>query len=190
MATAGGPDERQVGTLPEPADATAAGRTRRARVLSAAAAHGVPLATIVAAVAVVVATYLAGKLVYRLRDVVLLMAVAGFIAIILNPLVVYLQRPRIRRGWAVAIVTVWAALVFVGLVVAFGYPLVHGLTHLSEQLPAYVRDAEHGHGWIGHVVRRFHLTAWATRNAPRLRSLAASLARLAWTWAGGRSRCC
>lgn len=34
-----------------------------------------------------------------------ILAVAGFIAIILNPLVVYLQRPRIRRGWAVAIVT-------------------------------------------------------------------------------------
>ena len=163
--------------LPEPADATTAGRTRRARVLSAAAAHGVPLATIVAAVAVVAATYLAGKLIYRLRDVVLLMAVAGFVAVILNPLVVYLQHRRIRRGWAVAIVTVWAALVFVGLVVAFGYPLVNGLSHLSEQLPAYVRDAEHGHGWVGHLVRRFHLTAWATRNAPKLRSVAASLAR-------------
>ena len=161
---------------PRPADATA-GSTRRARVLSAAAAHGVPLATIVVAVAVVAATYLAGKLIYRLRDVVLLIAVAGFIAIILNPLVVYLQRPRIRRGWAVAIVTVWAALVFVGLVVAFGYPLVHGLTHLSQQLPTYVRDAEHGHGWVGHLVRRFHLTAWMTRNAPKLRSLAAGLAR-------------
>ena len=163
--------------LPEPADGTTAGRTRRARVLSAAAAHGVPLATIVAAVAVVAATYLAGKLIYRLRDVVLLMAVAGFVAVILNPLVVYLQHRRIRRGWAVAIVTVWAVLVFVGLVVAFGYPLVNSLSHLSEQLPAYVRDAEHGQGWVGHLVRRLHLTAWATRNAPKLRSLAASLAR-------------
>ena len=94
-----------------------------------------PLATIVAAVAVVAATYLAGKLIYRLRDVVLLMAVAGFVAVILNPLVVYLQHRRIRRGWAVAIVTVWAALVFVGLVVAFGYPLVNGLSHLWSSCP-------------------------------------------------------
>ena len=37
-------------------------------------------------------TYLAGKFVYRLRDVVLLMMIGGFIALILNPLVLYLQR--------------------------------------------------------------------------------------------------
>jgi predicted PurR-regulated permease PerM len=58
-----------------------------------------------------------------------MMMVAGFIALILNPLVVYLQHRWIRRrGWAVAVVTIWAALVFTGLVLAFGHPLVHGLT--------------------------------------------------------------
>jgi len=125
---------------------------------------------------VVALAYLAGKLLYRLRDVILLMVVGGFIALILNPLVVYLQRWRIRRrGWAVAVVAIWAALVFAGLVVAFGYPLAHGLTHLSQRLPAYVQDAEHGRGWIGHLVRRFHLAAWAARNAPKLRSFGASL---------------
>ncbi len=42
-----------------------------------------------------------------------MLMVAGFIALILNPLVVALQRWRIRRrGWAVAIVSVWAVLVF------------------------------------------------------------------------------
>ncbi len=158
-------------------DATATAPTRRARLRAAAAARGVPLATILAAVAVVALTYLAAKLAYRLRDVILLIVVAGFIALILNPLVVYVQRRVRRRGWAVAIVTVWAALVFAGLVVAFGYPLVNGLTHLAHRLPSYVQDAEHGHGWIGHLARRFHLEAWAARNAPKLQSLAASLAR-------------
>jgi predicted PurR-regulated permease PerM len=60
---------------------------------------------------------------------------------------------------------------------AFGYPLVHGLTHFSQGLPSYVASAEHGHGWIGHLVRRFHLQAWITRNAPKLQSLGATLAR-------------
>ena len=113
--------------------------TRRARVRIAAVARGVPLATIVVAVAVVAATYLAGKLAYWLRDVLLLLAVAGFLALILKPLVLSLQRWRIpRRGWAVAVVTVWAALVFIGLAAAFGYPLLHGLTQLSHRLPSYV----------------------------------------------------
>jgi len=160
--------------------------TRRERLRAAAAARGVPLATILTAVAVVALTYLAGKLIYRLRDVVLLMMVAGFVALILNPLVLYLQRRWIRRrGWAVAVVTIWAALVFTGLGLAFGYPLVHGLAHLSQRLPTYVQDAQQGHGWIGHLARRFHLAAWAQRNAPKLRSLGASLAKPALTLGKG-----
>ena len=78
-------------------------------------------------------------------------------------------------------VTIWTVLVFAGLVAAFGYPLVHGLTHFSQRLPSYVQSAEHGRGWIGHLVRRFHLQAWVTRNAPKLHSLGVTLARPALT---------
>jgi predicted PurR-regulated permease PerM len=165
--------------------AAAAPPGRLTRVRAAAAARGIPLPTIIATVAVVVLTYLAGKLLYRLRDVILLIVVAGFLALILNPLVVYVQRWIPRRGWAVAIVTVWAALVFVGLVLAFGYPLVNGLTHLAHQLPQYVRDAAAGRGWIGHLARRFHVEAWAARNAPKLESLGASLAKPALSFGKG-----
>ena len=58
-----------------PGDAAAAAQVRRARLRAAAAARGVPLATILVSVAVVVLTYLAGKLAYRLRDVILLVVV-------------------------------------------------------------------------------------------------------------------
>jgi predicted PurR-regulated permease PerM len=159
-------------------DATDAVSTRGARIRKAAAARGIPLAAIITAVAVVALTFLAGKVLYRLKDVILLMVVAGFLALILNPLVLYLQHHRIRRrGWAVAIVAIWAALVFAGLAFAFGHPLVNGLTHLSQRLPAYVQDAEHGRGWIGHLARRYHLAAWAQRNAPKIQSFGVSLAK-------------
>jgi len=161
-----------------PAGVTATSPTRRARLRKAAVSRGIPLAAILTAVGVVALTYLAGKLLYRLRDVILLMVVAGFVALILNPLVLYLQNWRIRRrGWAVAVVIIWAGLVFAGLAVAFGHPLVSGLTHLSQRLPSYVQDAEHGHGWIGHVARHYHLAAWAQRNAPKLQSFGVSLAK-------------
>src|SRR5215469_10457623 len=125
-------------------DAATAAHGRRARLRAAAARHGVPLATILVTVAVVVLTYLAGKLAYRIRDVLLMIAVAGFLALILNPLVVALQRWRIpRRGWAVTLVASWIVLVFIGLLAAFGYPLAHGVTHFSHGLPAYVAAAEH-----------------------------------------------
>jgi predicted PurR-regulated permease PerM len=162
----------------ESADVTAAVPTRRARIRKDAAARGIPLAAILTAVGVVALTFLAGKLLYRLRDVVLLMVVAGFLALILNPLVLYLQHHRIkRRGWAVAAVTFWAVLVFAGLAVAFGHPLAGGLTHLSQRLPSYVQDAEHGRGWIGHLARHYHLAAWAQRNAPKLQSIGMGLAK-------------
>ena len=64
------------------------------------------------------------------------MLVGGFIALVLNPLVVALQRWRVpRRGLAVTIVTLWAALLFAGLAVAFGYPLVNSITHFANDLP-------------------------------------------------------
>jgi len=169
-------------TAPAQAGTATTAHVQHRRLRDAAAKRGVPLATILVTVGVVVLVYLAGKLAYRIRDILLMIAVAGFVSLILNPLVVALQRWRIRRrGWAVAIVAIWTVLVFVGLLAAFGYPLAHGVTHLSQRLPSYVQAAEHGRGWIGHLVTRFHLEAWVTRNAPKLQTLGLSLAKPALT---------
>ncbi len=152
--------------------------TRRARLWKAAAIRGIPLRTILVTVAVVAVAYLLGKLVYRLRDVILLIVVAGFVALILNPVVVALQRWRIkRRGWAVAVVTLWGLIVFFGLTVAFGYPLVGAITHLANTLPSYVDKAEHGKGWIGHLVRRYHVQQWVQKNTPKLVDFGKGLAQ-------------
>ncbi len=110
--------------------------SRRDQLWEAAAARGIPLLAILATVGVVVVVFLAGKLIYKLREIILLMVVAGFIALLLNPVVVLLQRWKVqRRGLAVAIVTVFGVIVFAGLAALFGYPLVDGLTHLTHKLP-------------------------------------------------------
>jgi predicted PurR-regulated permease PerM len=150
--------------------------SRRARLFKAAAARGIPLGTILVTVAVVAGTFLLAKLVYRLRDVILLIVVAGFIALLLNPLVVLLQQWGIRRrGLAVAVVTLVALMVFAGLALAFGLPLVNGLTHLAQTLPGYVNAAEHGRGWIGHLVSKYHVQHWVQANAPKIASFATHL---------------
>jgi hypothetical protein len=143
-------------------------RGRLARLFQAADRRHVPLRTILVTVAVVLATYLAGKLLYLVRDIVLLMLVAGFAAMLLNPVVATVQRRVPRRGLAVTIVTLWAALVFIGLAAAFGVPLVNGVTHLAGRMPGYVASAQHGTGWIGHLVARYHVQSWVQRNTPRL----------------------
>jgi predicted PurR-regulated permease PerM len=161
-------------------------RSRYERLLRDAERRRVPLLTILVTVGVVVAVYLTGKLLYRIKDIVLLIVVAGFISLLLNPIVVLVQRKLVaRRGAAVAIVTLWATLVFIGLAVAFGYPLVNGITHLSDQLPTYVANAQHGRGWIGHLVTRYHIQAWVQRNTPKLVSYAQSLSKPALSIGAG-----
>lgn len=135
-----------------------------------------PLRAILVTVAVVVLVYLSGKIIDRLRGVILLLVVAGFIALLLNPLVVTLQRRFRRRGIAVAAVTLLALCAFAGLAVAFGYPLVNGISHLADNLPTYVRNAQHGEGWIGRVVTKYHLQTWVEKNAPKLASYGRDLA--------------
>ncbi|HSZ98965.1 MAG TPA: AI-2E family transporter [Streptosporangiaceae bacterium] len=150
--------------------------TRRARLWRAAEARNIPLRAILVTVGVVVVAFLAGKIIDRLRGVIILLVVAGFVALLLNPLVVVLGRWLGRRGIAVAVVTLLAVCAFAGLAVAFGYPLVNGISHFSDDLPAYVSRAQHGKGWIGHLVTKYHLQAWVVKNAPKLASYGRDLA--------------
>lgn len=145
-----------------------------------------PLRTILTAVTVVALFYLAGKVVYRLRDVILLVVTAAFLTVLLNPLVVALQRWRIRRrGLAVTVVVTWGLVVFFGLAILFGYPLANGITHLAHALPSYVSSVEHGRGWLGHLAQRYHIQAWVQHNAPKLVNLGQGLAKPALTLGKG-----
>lgn len=149
-----------------------------------------PLAAILTVVGVAVVVYLAGLLLYRLRQIVLLVVVAGFVALLLNPLVVGVQhlgqRPGVRRrhlgllarrGMAVGVVTVAAVVVFVALAFAFAYPLVTAVSHLVSHLNQYVRSAEKGQGFVGHLVRKYHVATWVKKNGPKLQSYAKGLAK-------------
>ena len=156
------------------------------RLLRKTRADGVPLKTILTTIGLLVATYLLAKILYGLREVVLLFLVGGFVALVLNPQVQAVQRWGVRRrGLAVLLVSLWAVAVFLGLAVAFGYPLVNSLTDLANHLPRYIDNAQHGRGWIGHLVRRYHIASWVQRNSPKLTSFAASLGKPALTLGKG-----
>jgi predicted PurR-regulated permease PerM len=149
-------------------DSGAAGY-RLGRLWAAADLRKVPLRTIIAAILAVAFFYLAGTLIYRLRNVVLLLLVAGFLALILNPVVAVVQRYVVRRrGFAVTIVAILMVLVFFGLLFAFGYPLVNAITHLANNLPSYVQQAEQGKGWVGKLVTHYHVQQWVQQNVSKL----------------------
>lgn len=165
---------------PEPAP-----RTRRARLRMTANDTGVPLPTILVTVGVVAGTILIGLLAYELRTILLLIAVAGFLALVLNPFVLVLSHRGVPRGVAISLVVVLGAAAFLGLAAAFGFPLSRGLAHLARQLPVYVNDAERGRGVIGRVARQLHLQHWVIANAPKLQQLGVSLAKPALSFGKG-----
>jgi predicted PurR-regulated permease PerM len=155
---------------PEPA------QTRRERLFDRAEAKRVPLRAILTIDGVIIATIVLVMIVLKLRETILLVIIAGFLALILNPPVVLLQRKaRMRRGYAVSIVVVLGVGVFAGLAFLFGVPLVTALTNFIGKLPVYVQQAEQGKGWIGHELQHFHLQSWLQKNEPKLTSYAQNL---------------
>ncbi len=162
----------------EAGDEPAVADTRRARLFERAQVNDVPLKTILVTIFAVVAVYFTGKLLYRLRELMLLLLVGGFIALILNPIVSRLERGRLRRrGAAVLVVAAGTFVVFCLLALAFGYPLVNAFTHFANNLPSYVSNAQHGKGWIGHLIEKYHVTKWVNQNAAKLVSFAKGLSR-------------
>ena len=159
---------------------------RRDRLFAAASAKGVPLRTILTIDAVVIVTWVVYRLLGRLREVILWILIAAFIALVLNPAVGFLQRHRFRRGTAVLAVMVVALLFFLGLLGLLGYPLVNALTHLAVRLPTMVDQVEKGHGWLAHTLQKFHLLSWVQKNAPKLKKAAANLGRPALNAGDGR----
>ena len=150
---------------------------RRDRLFAAASAKGVPLRTILTVDAVVIVTWLLYRLVGRLKEIILWILIAAFVALVLNPAVTALQRRRMRRGVAVGIVYLVAVVAFFGLLGLFGYPLVNSVTHVATQLPTMVQQVEKGHGWLAHTLQHFGLLKWVQKNAPKLETAAKNLGK-------------
>jgi len=84
--------------------------------------------------------------------VMLLFAIAGVLALILDPVVRLIQRARVPRGLAVALVYVcfWAAVIGGGVLLAA--PIGNQIEVFQENLPEYIDGAEDGladlQGWL------------------------------------------
>lgn len=111
---------------------------------------------------VVVATALVGLLAWRLRTLLLLIAVSLFMTVLLHPLVSLLERRGVRRGLATGVVFVAGVAVIGTVLFVILTPLVDAAEHLASQLPAIIKQAEAGRGEIGHYVKKFHLLHYVT----------------------------
>ncbi len=172
------PDEdrtRQLARELRVADDIESSRSRTSRLLDLATARSVPIRTILVVDAVVVCTVILGWLVIQLREIILMVVVAGFLAILLNPFVHLLQRLKMSRSVASIVVFVLGILTFFGLAFLFGYPLVGAITHFANGLPKLVNQVERGKGRLGHLVAKYHVAAWVKQNVPKIADAAKGL---------------
>ncbi len=93
-------------------------------------------------------------------SVLLIVGVALFIAIGLNPIIEFLLSKSIPRGAAVAIVTLGFLALVVGFVIVVVPPIAHEFNVLITNYPHYKANLIAGRGWAGRLTHRFHLTGY------------------------------
>ncbi|HET7481547.1 MAG TPA: AI-2E family transporter [Actinomycetota bacterium] len=108
---------------------------------------------------------------FRVRAVLLLVVVAAFLAVGLDPAVRWLERRGLRRGIAVGIIFGTTLLVFVGFAAAVVPPLVRQVTDFATNLPDYIQHLADKNSRIKEFVEQNNLAdnlRDATQNAPKL----------------------
>ena len=148
--------------------------TWRSKLTGTAERRGIPLASIVVTVAVVIglvdlnAALILG--IWVLRTIVLYLIVAFFITLLLTPGTRFLKKRGMSHGGSTLTVFLLGALILIGLVYLFASPLVTAVTHFAEELPTLVKQAKKGHGWLGHLVYRLHLQKYLSESSSKFTS--------------------
>lgn len=118
----------------------------------------VPWRTIWATIGSVVLTLAAITVVKSVSRVLIWIVIAGFFAIVLTPLVDFLElRVRMRRAVATMLVILTVLGVLGALLYSFITPIVDQSQEFADHFPQYVEDAKAGRGPLGGVVQRYDL---------------------------------
>jgi predicted PurR-regulated permease PerM len=78
--------------------------------------------------------------IYLVRSLLMLVFVAGFLAVGMDPAVRRLQAWRLKRGQAVFVILLGIVLFLAGFVAAVVPPLVSQVTEFAQNVPGYVQD--------------------------------------------------
>jgi predicted PurR-regulated permease PerM len=139
----------------------------------------VPIRTILAVFWIFTASSVLLILLFQLRHLIFNVVIAVFLALVVNPAVVWLQRHRFSRGWAIVIVSITLFLAVSGIGAAIAAPLATQGANVATHAPTYLRQAEQGRGPLGRLAHRVHLEKEVKRVAPTVsRSLSKLSSRL------------
>ena len=133
----------------------------------------VPWRTIVASVGVVLATYIVLVLLMAAARILVWIAIAGFLAIVLAPVVGRLNnRLGGRRTLATGTVVFATLLVLAGVLALFILPVKTQLVNIITDLPGTVHDAANGKGPVGNIVHKLHVESYVKSNETELANAA------------------
>lgn len=138
----------------------------------------VPVRTIAATIAMVLATAVLLYLLYDARRIVTWIIVAAFFAVALYPVVGWVER-RVtggRRALATLLVFVAGLLLLAGLVTAFTVPLAKEATNFAQQFPQLVQDARAGRGPVGNLLERTNALQYVQTHQDQIKNAAQGLA--------------
>jgi predicted PurR-regulated permease PerM len=111
----------------------------------------------IAAALGVVVVYLGYQAVYTVRDTLVQVVIAMFLAVSLDPVVRWMVSRRIRRGYAVLIIFLAVLVLVTGLLMLFIPPLVHQAGGLTTDFPGYLEKLRERSPSLAHLEDRFHL---------------------------------
>ncbi len=109
--------------------------------------------------------YVMVRAVVGVSSVLLIMGVALFIAVGLNPIMIFLTRRGLSRGAAASVVTLGFLLVIAVFVAVAVPPISHEVHDLVTNYPRYKRELITGKGWIGRLAVKLHLSNYLKSNA-------------------------
>lgn len=104
------------------------------------------------------AAILVGRLLITAAPILLLISIALFLAVGLDPVVSWLQGRGLRRGLAVFVTVAVVVLFFAGFIAAAVPPLVDQGTELVDELPGFLEDVDEASPFLRELNDRLRIT--------------------------------
>lgn len=104
--------------------------------------------------------YVLARGIADISSVLIIIGLSLFLAIGLNPILVFLVDRGLPRGVSVLIVIFGFILVIAAFVLAAVGPLSHEIQTIVKNYPRYKSNIAHGKGWAGKLAVKLHLTSY------------------------------
>jgi predicted PurR-regulated permease PerM len=104
--------------------------------------------------------YVLARGIADISSVLIVIGLSLFLAIGLDPILVFLVNRGVARGLAVLLVILGFILVIAAFVLAAVGPLSHEIQTIVKNYPRYKSNIAHGKGWAGKLAVKFHLTSY------------------------------